>query len=80
MLTEEQNRLLMETGGGTLMGEFLRRYWWPIGAETEFDHQETRPVRLMGEDLVLYKDKSGTYGLVDQHCPHRTSRFVLRLC
>lgn len=71
MLTEEQNRLLMETGRGTLMGDFLRRYWWPIGAETEFDHQETRPVRLMGEDLVLYKDKSGTYGLVDLHCPHR---------
>ena len=53
------------------MGELLRRYWQPIAAVAEFDDTPTKPVRLMGEDLVLYKDLSGHYGLVDRHCPHR---------
>ena len=71
MLTEEENRALMQVGAGTPMGELLRRYWMPIAAEGEFDEASIKPVRLMGEDLVLYKDGSGTYGLVDRHCPHR---------
>ena len=71
MLSVEQNNTLTETGRGTLMGEFLRRYWWPVAAETEFDEKEVKPIRLMGEDLVLYRDKSGTYGLLDRQCPHR---------
>src|SRR5882762_7224072 len=53
------------------MGELLRRYWMPIAAVAELDDHPTRPVRLLGENLVLYKDKAGTYGLVDRHCPHR---------
>ncbi len=54
------------------MGQLLRRYWMPIAGESEFDGGTTiKPVRLMGEDLTLYKDLSGTYGLVDRHCPHR---------
>ena len=53
------------------MGELLRRYWMPIAAEDEFDRNPIKTVRLMGEDLVLYRDLSGTYGLVDRHCPHR---------
>ncbi len=71
MLEESRNELLMNVGAGTPMGELLRRYWMPIGAVTEFDGKETKPVRLMGEELVLYKDLSGTFGLVDRHCPHR---------
>ena len=71
MLSAEENKLLMETGPGTLMGELLRRYWQPIAAVDEFEDKATKVVRLMGEDLVLYKDLSGTYGLVDLHCPHR---------
>ena len=71
MLTPEQNNLLTRTGAGTPMGELLRRYWWPIAGVSEFDEQPTKPVRLMGEDLTLYKDKSGRYGLLDRHCPHR---------
>ena len=71
MLSEEQNRRLTEVGAGTPMGELLRRYWMPIAAVAELDDKPTKPVRLMGEDLVLYKDKAGTYGLVDRHCPHR---------
>src|SRR4051812_43479895 len=71
MLPEEENKLLMETGPGTMMGELLRRYWMPIAAVAELDDNPIKAVRLMCEDLVLYKDKSGTYGLIDAHCPHR---------
>jgi len=49
----------------------LRRHWHPIAAVTEFEETKIKPVRLMGEDLVLYQDRSGTFGLVDRHCPHR---------
>ena len=71
MLDEARNRQLMEVGPGKPMGELLRRYWLPFAAATEFDDRETKPVRLLAEDLVVYKDKSGNYGLVDRHCPHR---------
>src|SRR5262250_180097 len=71
VLSEDQNRRLTEVGAGTPMGELLRRYWMPIAAVAELDDKPTKPVRLMGEDLVLYKDRSGNYGLVDRHCPHR---------
>ena len=71
MLSEEKNRQLTEVGPGTPMGELMRRYWHPVAAVSEFDGKATKPVRLMGEDLVLYKDLSGNYGLVDRQCPHR---------
>ncbi len=71
MLTAEENRLLTQVGPGTPMGELLRRYWHPIAAVAELDDQPTKPVRLMGEDLVLYKAGNGTYGLIDLHCAHR---------
>ncbi len=71
MLTEEKNRLLTQVGPGTAMGDLLRRYWHPIAAVSEFDDKRTKPLRLMGEDLVLYKDLSGTYGLLGRHCAHR---------
>ncbi len=71
MLDHAKNRLLTQVGGETPMGELLRRYWMPIAAVSEFDSISIRPVRLMGEDLTLYKDLSGAFGLVDRHCPHR---------
>ena len=71
MLSREDNQILTQTSAGTPMGNLLRRYWMPIAAETEFDHAPIKGVRLLGEDLTLYKDLSGTYGLVDRHCPHR---------
>ena len=63
--------VLTTTGAGTPMGELLRRYWWPIAGASELDASPTKPVRLMGENLVLYKDLSGNYGLIDRHCKHR---------
>jgi 5,5'-dehydrodivanillate O-demethylase len=71
VLSETDNLTLTQVGRGTPMGELLRRYWMPIAAVAELDDHPTKPVRLMGENLVLYKDKAGNYGLVDRHCPHR---------
>ena len=52
MLTQEQNELLTQVGKGTPMGELLRRYWHPIAAAAELNEKPTKPVRLLGEDLV----------------------------
>lgn len=71
MLSEDKNRQLTQVGPGTPMGEVLRRHWHPIAGIDELDRNPVKPVRLMGEDLVLFKDLSGRYGLVDRHCAHR---------
>ena len=71
MLDEARNRMLMEVGPKKPMGKLLRRYWMPISAVSEFDKKATKPIRLLGEDLVLYKDLSGTFGLIDRNCQHR---------
>ena len=71
MLSKEDNELLTHVGPGTPMGDLLRRYWMPIAAVGELEEKPIKQVRLMCEDLALYKDKSGTYGLVELHCPHR---------
>lgn len=71
MLSEEKNKILTQVGPGTPMGDLLRRYWMPIAGVTEFDTRTTKPLRIMGEDLVLYKDLSDIFGLVDRNCPHR---------
>jgi 5,5'-dehydrodivanillate O-demethylase oxygenase subunit len=71
MLDHAKNRLLTQVGPETPMGQLLRRYWMPIAAVSEFERISIKPVRLMGEDLTLYKDLSGDFGLIDRHCPHR---------
>ena len=71
MLEESKNELLTRVGPGTPMGDVLRRYWMPLAGASEFDRTPIKPVRVMGEDLVLYRDLSGTYGLVARNCPHR---------
>lgn len=73
MLAADKNALLTQVGRGTPMGELMRRYWQPVAAVSEFDDKATKPIRLMGEDLVMYKDLSGNYGLIDQHCQHRSA-------
>ena len=71
MLSVSENEQLTQIGPDTPMGELMRRYWHPIAAAAELDDRPTKPVRLMGEDLVLYRDKSGTLGLIERFCPHR---------
>src|SRR4051812_3633374 len=71
MLDAATNRTLTEVGADTPMGGLLRRYWHPVAAVAELDERALKPVRLLGEDLVLYKDLGGRYGLVERHCAHR---------
>ena len=71
MLSAQENEALTQVGPGTPMGELMRRYWHPVAATAELDERPTKAVRLLSEDLVLYKDRSGTYGLIDRLCPHR---------
>ncbi len=75
-MTPEQNERLTRVGRGTPMGALLRRYWMPIAGVSEFESRSTKPMRLFGEDLVLYKDLSGSFGLLERHCPHRRADLV----
>ncbi|MBL8379217.1 MAG: aromatic ring-hydroxylating dioxygenase subunit alpha [Burkholderiales bacterium] len=65
-------RELTEVGPGTPMGELLRRYWHPIGLITDAG-ATPRQVRVLGEDLILFRDGGGRPGLVVPHCAHRGS-------
>lgn len=71
MLTAARNDLLTRVGPGTPMGNLLRRYWMPIAGASELDDNPVKPVRFFGEDLTLYKDLGGRFGLIARHCPHR---------
>ncbi len=72
VLTEAENDLLARVGPGTPAGNLLRRYWHPIAVSQDLtDETPTKFVRLLGEDLVLWKDKSGNLGLIQDHCAHR---------
>ncbi len=71
MLTAERNDMLTRVGPGTPMGALLRRYWQPITGASELYANPIKPVRLLGEDLVLYRDRAGRFGLIGRHCPHR---------
>ena len=72
MLTKEQNETISRVAPGTAAGELLRRYWHPVAlAQDLTDEQPTHPVRILGEDLVLFKDKQGRVGLLADRCPHR---------
>ena len=70
-LTQEQNDVLTRVGPGTPMGELLRRYWQVAGTVYELDQDPVQPVRLLGEDLVLYRDAAGSLGLIGNRCAHR---------
>ena len=72
MLTHEENDFLTRTGAGTPAGELLRRYWHVVAAAAELtDAKPKKRVKILGETLVLYQDKSGSYGLVAENCSHR---------
>ena len=71
MLTQAENERLTRIGPGTPMGELMRRYWYPIAAASQLNDNPTKAVRLLGEDLVLYKDRSGNLGLIGDRCLHR---------
>ena len=73
MLSIQENKLLTQVGPGTPGGELMRRYWHPIAAVSELAASpfRTKEIRIMGEDLVLFRDRSGKLGLIDRWCAHR---------
>ena len=72
MTNIRDNDIRTQVGRGTPMGELMRRYWQPIAASVELsDENPTKEVRLLGEDLVLYRDATGTVGCIEPSCPHR---------
>lgn len=72
MMTQEDADLLTPTGPGTPCGDWLRRYWQPVALSQELPESGAPlPVRLLGEDLVLFRDDAGRPGLLGIHCSHR---------
>ena len=72
MLSPEQNDLITRTGPGTPAGQLMRRYWQPAALADELaGNRPVKPVRLLGEDLVIFRDPQGRYGLLARACPHR---------
>src|SRR5438094_38058 len=72
MLTREENDLLTRTGPGTPGGDLLRRYWQPVALSEELPPGGAPiPLRVLSEDLVLFRDEQGRLGLLGLHCSHR---------
>jgi len=73
MLSREENELLCRVGPGTPMGTMMRQYWIPAGLSSELADSDGAPLRvkLLGENLVGFRDTNGTIGLVQENCPHR---------
>src|SRR5229473_7045091 len=73
MLTREDNELITRVSPGTPMGNVMRRYWMPALLSSELPQPDSDPVRvrLLGEDLIAFRDTNGAVGLVANACPHR---------
>lgn len=73
MLSREENDYLTQTGPGTPMGNFMRRFWMPFMLTEEIAQPDCDPVRvnLLGEELLAFRDSNGRAALVDRYCPHR---------
>jgi hypothetical protein len=72
MLSTEDNEILTRVGKGTPMGDLLRRYWIPACLMSEVAEPDGPParVRLLGEDLVAFRDTSGQVGLIEESGEH----------
>src|SRR4051794_20850449 len=73
MLSQQDNETVTNTNRGTPMGELFRRFWMPVALSSELPGPDCVPVRVrvMGEDLIAFRDSDGKPGLVDAYCPHR---------
>jgi phthalate 4,5-dioxygenase oxygenase subunit len=81
MLPKEENDLITLVGPGTPLNTVMRSYWLPALLSQEIPEPDCAPVRvrLLGEDLVAFRDSEGRVGLLDEHCSHRgTSLFFGR--
>jgi phenylpropionate dioxygenase-like ring-hydroxylating dioxygenase large terminal subunit len=73
MLTKDENEILCRTGPGTPMGNLFRRFWLPALLSAELPDPDGIPVRLriLGEDLVAFRNTDGTVGIIEAYCSHR---------
>ena len=73
MLSVQENAYLTRTGPGTPMGTLFRRFWLPLFLSSELPENDGPPLRtrILGEDLVGYRDSNGHVGVLDAYCPHR---------
>ncbi len=72
MLTTAENDMLTRVGPGTPWGELMRRYWQPVALTSELPPGGAPlPVRILGEELALFRDDQGRVGLLGLHCSHR---------
>src|SRR3954467_9402142 len=79
MMSPRDNETLVRVGPETPMGDLIRRYWIPALLSSELPEADGVPVRvrLLGEDLVAFRDTAGKIGLLEEHCPHRQSSLAL---
>ena len=79
MITAEDNDLLCRVEGDAPMGEIMRRHWMPACMSEEVLEPDAKPikVRLLGEDLVVFRDSDGRLGVLDEYCSHRRASLVL---
>ena len=77
MLSYAENERLTKVGPGTPCGDLYRRYWLPVSPAESLDHNPVVPVRILGESLVLFRDRRGRLGLIDERCPHRQTSLAL---
>ena len=73
MLSAADNALITQTNPGTPMGELFRRFWLPVVHPDELPEPDCPPIRIrvMGEDLVAFRDTNGQVGIMEAFCPHR---------
>ncbi len=72
MLSKEDNEALTRVGPGTIMGDLMRQYWLPFAYSSEVERDgPPQRVRLLGEDMILFRDSDGKLGLLGANCPHR---------
>jgi phenylpropionate dioxygenase-like ring-hydroxylating dioxygenase large terminal subunit len=73
MLSQTDNEILVRVGKGTPMGELMRQYWVPALPSAEFPEPDSSPkrMRLLGENLVMFRDSKGEMGCFVEACPHR---------
>src|ERR1700751_3164001 len=78
MLSAEENDLLCRVEGDAPMGQIMRRHWIPVCMSEEVAEADSTPVRsrLLGEDLVVFRDSDGRLGVLDEYCPHRRASLV----
>src|SRR4051812_4412565 len=79
MLSAVENDLLCRVAGDAPMGRLFRQHWIPVCLSEEVEEADGTPVhaKVLGEDLVVFRDTDGRSGVLEAHCPHRRASLVL---